>query len=266
MPTLCLSCIVFTLKDKAVEENKYINMFIIWLTSLIKSGGLQEDDMVYVYTDNLTIEYIEANTIFPSLQNLCRFQCEIIVLPSPKTILEGMMMKYTIYPYEQDVFMYCDIDVFIVKSLHSLVDKMVENRIYLSPEGLLKDDIYSADLPSNYTIDPNTVGISSGKFAIYGKDQRDSLFKLINSICKYDSTYYTADQPFFNHVILLKLPTTLSASLDYKIFDSPAVSFNTQEYDVDKTVLIDCAGATGNGQIHYDKMLSILCLFYCGNY
>ena len=36
MPTLCLTCLVYTLENKPVEENKYIDMFTMFTSQLLK--------------------------------------------------------------------------------------------------------------------------------------------------------------------------------------------------------------------------------------
>ena len=171
-------------------------------------------------------------------------------------------MRFKSYPYKQDIYMYCDIDIIIVKSLHNLTEKMLMDHIYVCTEGFLKEENYSADFPSDFIMDDTSAGLSSGKFAIYGKDIRDSLFTIINSLCKYESAYYTLEQPFFNHAILLRLPDTVS--LDVEVLNSPFVSFNGDEYKKGITVMFDCAGEPGNGKLHYDFMIDVLCLLDCG--
>ena len=262
MSSICLSCVVFTLHDKALEENKYIDIFILWLSQLIKCGDLQKEDALYIFTDKRTIDYIHESTIFSTLKTKIVFQISVIVSPSPTTLLDGMMWKYTFFPYTQDIYMYCDIDIFIVNSLKDITSKMIPNHIYVSAEGFLKDPNYSADFPKDYPIDDTSAGLSAGKFAVYGKDAHTILCKTIQSLCKRETGYYTLEQPFFNHAILLKIPDTISC--DVHLLHAPVVSFNGEDYEKGKTVLLDCAGEPGNGKVHYDFMIEVLCLLNSG--
>lgn len=262
MTSLCLSCVVFTLLDKSLEENKYINIFILWLSHLIQCGDLQKEDALYIFTDKRTIDYIQESTIFSRLKTKTVFKISVILSPSPTTLLEGMMQKYIVFPYTQDIYMYCDIDILIVNSLKKITNRMIPNHIYACAEGFLKDPNYSADFPTDYPMDDTSAGLSAGKFAVYGKDVHNFLFKTIQSLCNHDTRYYTLEQPFFNHAILVKLPDTISC--DVHLLDSPVVSFNGIDYEKGKTVLLDCAGEPGNGEVHYEFMIDFLCLLNSG--
>ena len=199
MPSLCLSSLLFTLEHKEVKDNKYINTFIIWLSHLIQYGGLDEDDILYIISDNRTIEFIKDtnNTIFSTLCSFTKFRIKLIHYESPKTLLEGMMLRYKSNPYTQDIYMYCDIDILILDSLHRLTNSMVKNHIYVCTEGPLRDVYYSCGIPENIMIhmDDKHQGVSSGKFAIYGKEICDFLFNQMDSLYNSNPHITTLDQP-----------------------------------------------------------------------
>jgi hypothetical protein len=251
MPSLCLSCIIYTIKDKQVEENKYVQIFLIWLSQIIKAGGLDKDDILHMYIDKITLTYLFSNSIFGSLLKKAAFATMILGIPPPKTHLEGMMWKYNISDYTQTIYMYLDIDILVIKPLKELIELVVPNSICVCIEGYMSNSDYGADIPSE--IEEGMNGFSAGKFMVYGKDLRDCFFKKIQAFCNYDKIYYTVDQPFFNRAILDM------ENIDVDVLVEPYVSF---EYNK-KTVLLDCAGEPGNGNVHYTKILDVLCLLNC---
>jgi hypothetical protein len=266
MPSLCLSCLLFTLEDKEVKNNKYIHTFIIWLSHLIQYGNLREGDALYIISDNRTIEYIKntENTIFSTFCSFIKFRINLIHYEPPKTMMEGMMLRYRTNDYTQDIYMYCDIDILILDSLHRLTDSMIENHIYICLEGDIKNIYYSNGIPEELmlSIDCEKPGVSSGKFAIYGKEICKTLFEVMNSLCNYNLPNTTLDQPVFNYSIILLKKSGFLINEDLLI---NYVSLNGEEYKKGTTILFDCAGfESGNDEIHYKKMFDISILFQSG--
>jgi len=256
MPSICVSCIIYTIYDKPVQENKYVEIFLIWLSQFIKAGGLGKDDMLHMYIDKKTAEYLFTDSIFGFLLNKAQFQRQIIGIPPPKTHLEGMMWKYNLSDYVQDIYMYCDIDILITKSLHGLVSSIKPNTIYVCIEGYMSNSDYGADIsPKDIKEDMN--GFSAGKFIVSGKDLRDNLFITVKELCKYEKKYYTIELPLFNRAIINM------SNIDVDLLISPLISINGELYNKDSTILIDCTGEPGNGEFHYSKMLDVFCLLNC---
>jgi hypothetical protein len=256
MPSICLSCIIYTIHDRKVEENKYIGIFLLWLSQLIKVGGLGKDDSLHMYIDKRTVEYLFKDSIFGSLLGKATFQTQIFGVEPPKTHLEGMMWKYILSDYMQNVYMYIDIDILILKPLKGFLDSVVPNKIYVCIEGNLIDSDYGADIISE-EFKKGRPGFSAGKFIIYGKDLRDSLFGTVQAICNHTKNYYTVEQPFFNRALLDM------ENIDVKLLQGPIVSLNKIDYNKDVTILFDCAGEPGNGETHYSKIHDIFCLLNC---
>jgi hypothetical protein len=256
MPSICLSCIIYTIHDKPVEENKYVQIFLLWLSQLIKVGGLGKDDILHMYIDKRTINYLFNDSIFGTLLGKATFQTQILGIQPPKTHLEGMMWKYNLSDYTQDVYMYIDIDILILKPLKELLDTVIMNRIYVCIEGNMSNPDYGADLPLE-ELKEDMGGFSAGKFIVYGKELRDKLFKNIQKFCRPDKIYYTVEQPFFNRAILY------TENIDADLLQGPLVSLNRRGYNKDFTILFDCAGEPGNGEAHYIKIHDVFCLLNC---
>lgn len=257
MPSVCLSCIVYTLADKPVEDNQYIDIFVMWLIRLLKIKALSKDDALHVIIDEKTLNYVKSNyacfiQLTNQLPNLVFFTNQ-----SPKTHLEGMMWKYITTPYTQDIYFYLDIDVLVLKPLENLTTHMKSNKIYVMKEGSMLEPNYNAAFPETTKAQFTNAdrGYSAGKFAFTSREVRDIVFKELNTRCKFDTDYYTVDQPYFNCVAyeLQKTPC-----LDTEVFVNPYVSFNGRGYDRESTVLFDCAGEPANGKKHIIKYIDFM--------
>lgn len=264
MKSICLSCLLFTLKDKEVKDNLYLEIFYVWLAKVIQSGGLRQDDTIHLIIDKRTMNYLE-NTENALSIILDKLPCPLRVttVEPPSTVLEGMMYRYNIIDYSQDIFIYCDIDILLSNSLHSLTDRLNDNTFYFCKEGHLYDENYSAGF-SDTVKNKNCPGFSSGKFIITGKELYNSFFTTINTICDYSTDYYTKDQPFFNKAIyMIPLDTT---SVDVNLL-TEYVSFNgNDEYDKNKTIFNDMAGDVANGETHLKKIMTAISLYLIGFY
>ena len=263
MKSICVSCILYTLKDMEVDDNLYIDIFGVWLSKIIQSGGLTSNDIIHVIMDTRTSEYLENNSnilsmLVPALP--CSFT--IATVEPPTNNLEGMMYKYCTFDYSQDVYIYCDIDILISKSLHDLVEPFNDNTIYLCVEGKLSHPHYSAgflDVIENEELP----GFSAGKFIILGKDIRNSFFNTINRVCDYSTDYYTKEQPFFNLAVCMIPMDTVSVNIGTLV---KYVSFNGKDYYKNLTVFNDMAGDVGNGKVHAIKVMNALALYTAGIY
>jgi len=261
MKTICLACLVYTLKDMPVEDNLYLNIFYKWLAKVIQSGGLTKDDCIQIRIDSRTAEYFnEADTVLPLLLERLPCSYSILTFDPPTTSLEGMMNKYVFTEYIQDVYIYCDIDILISNPFYIMFTQAEKYTIYLCSEGTLEDPNYSAGFPE---VDPTLPGFSAGKFMIRGKLLHQILFNTINNICDYSTKFYTVEQPFFNRAVYILLDA--GQPIDNKLLTS-YVSFNGDDYDKTKTVFNDLAGQAGDGLVHMKKVMDNMCLYVCGLY
>jgi len=255
MKSLCVTSLIFTLEGKAVENNEYLPIFMMYLSQLIRCGGLGKGDCLTMLIDKPTLAYLQEKTIFNALLSQMVCEKKVYTIETPKSILEGMMKKYLSFKYIQDIYLYLDIDIFVTQNLRNLVEDMPDNTIRVCKEGLMKELNYSADLTSEYEITDNMSGYSAGKFACSSNDVLDNFFKNIHSYCNKDDGYYTVEQPFFNHAILAS-----EKYLKYDYFEDKLISFNGTKYKKGESVLFDCAGEPGKGEVHFKKMLSVLML------
>jgi hypothetical protein len=259
MKSICLTCLIYTLKDRDVKDNQYINIFYIWLAKVIQSGGLTSRDSLYIIMDQTTIEYHNNNnTVLSVLLDTLQCPFSIVSVDPPETQLEGMMNKYINIDYKDDVYIYCDIDILISNTFKSMISDMNDNTIYVCKEGLLCDKNYS----EGFTYESNDLpGFSAGKFIILGKELRDSLFKTINDLCDYSTKFYSVEQPYFNRAIYNHPVEYINT--DYL---EQFISFNGHLYEKTRTVFNDVAGEPGDGKKHLDKMIQSICLYYIGFY
>ena len=256
MKTVCVSCILYTISTTPVENNRYIEIFILWLSKLIKIRALTPNDSLHITIDTTTFEYCKANYscfdyLLKSLPNVV-----IHLQTQPTSLLNGMMWKFIPQMYTQDIFLYLDIDIYILKPLHFITDQMEENKIYVMQEGNLTESNYNAAFPeemrSKFTAyDP---GFSAGKFAITSLTIRNIIFEEIRKICDYSSNYYCMEQTFFNCVMYT---IQHGGYLDRNLLKIPLISYNGQEYS-NNTVLYDCAGDPANGKMHIMKFIDLI--------
>jgi hypothetical protein len=228
----------------------------MWLTQIVKINALHANDILHITMDQPTYDYMQSHyTSFKILMN--KINHVIFIEPSPKTNLDGWMWKFIPRNYSQDVYLYLDIDIFILKPLIQLVENMQPNQIYACCEGNMTNPNYNAAFPESvltqFTMkDP---GYSVGKFAITSIKMRDLFFKEINRISDNTVNYYCPEQAFYN-VIIYGIRDT--AILNTSIISTPYISFNGYYYQKDKTILFDCAGEPGNGLKHIEKYIDIL--------
>jgi hypothetical protein len=264
--SVCISCILFTLEGKKSSENHYIQIFLIWLSELAKSANLQSGDMIHIDVDEETLKHLQINGVFTNLLSCIRAKTEIRILPKPKTVLEGMMWRYRLFDYDQDVFFYCDIDCLLVNPIHNLIDTLDTNTIYLHKEGNLHSHEWGAAFSAEelQKIPSYCMGFSSGKFIISDKSIYHGLLTTIYNlyISQTDVDFYTLDQPFFNKAIYQLTDSTVRFNTN--ILEIPIVATNYRGYSKEKTVLLDFMGEPGNGIVHLEKLVNHLCMCYVG--
>jgi len=263
--SLCLDCVLFTLKGKPVKENKYVQIFIMWLSICLKNAGLDQNDVLHIKMDSDTFEYLKNHPVFVALHNKNTCVVKLLLCPPPSTIQEGMMMKYIQINYEQDIYMYCDIDVLITKPLRLLIENMKPETIYVHTEGPLVDPNYSGCFTEEEIskINKNLPGFSAGKFIIYGKNlYRDLLNSILRVSYVNSKIHYTVEQPFFNKG-LYGLNINLY-NIDQTVLGMDTVSPNCHFYSKNTTVLLDAMGEPGDGEIHFDKIFNFYILIQSG--
>jgi hypothetical protein len=254
--SLAVSCVVFTLAEREPSENQYMSIFTIWLSQLIHAGGLTKADALYITLDTRTSQYLNDHTIFATL--LLALPCPYYIrqMPPPKTLLEGMLWKYEPHDYTQDAFMYCDIDILILRDLHTfLIGTKDESILVHHEDSLSNPDFGAVFIHQGEVIPKNVPGFSAGKFIILGKTLCTEFLKAVKQLAGSWSgeSFYTCEQPFFNKIIYSMNPD--HTSIDSDTLTEPHISQNGHTYKPGVTVLLDCMGDPGNQDMHYRKIL-----------
>ena len=262
--SICLNAVLFTVKGVDVKDNKYIPIFNMWFSQLIRCGGLTSTDILYLYTDAVTLSSLQENIVYTLLQPTCPFKLQLLVYPQPATLMEGMMIRFNYNDYVQDIFMYCDIDILILKPLRHLMTAVVPNVIYVHAEGCLSDDNYGAAFSKEELQQflPDALGFSSGKFFIYGTDTHKRLYQEVNDL--YESSdktiapFYTFDQPYYNKALYQMLQQNV-CKININYISYPFVLTNNFNI-TDESVLLDAMGIPGDGAFHHTKLLQLYVL------
>lgn len=248
MPTLFLNSVLFTLKDTPVSENKYVQIFNVWISKLIQNGGLTKDDFLLISIDERTMEHIKMSPgCLGALMSKLQCPYAFKIFPAPDTILDGMKIRYTVHEFTHDAYMYLDIDVLVMKSLKTLPLK--PGNLYVMAEGSLADPNYGADMSIK-----DGIGHTSAIIICTDPYIQKILFTRVCEIYR-NAGYYTIDQPFFNSVLYL-LPHDSSLT--------KYVSYNGQSYSKGDTVLLNCGGDVANGSKHKDKIDDVICMINVG--
>jgi len=175
MISICLACVIYTLKDKDPADNSYLNVLHQWLTMVIKNGGLTKGDIIHIHMDKVTFNYLENNvSILMNLLEMLPCHFKIQLFEQPETSLEGMMNKYVFTEYSQDAYIYSDIDVLVIRPLRSMFANLTNNTIYPLKGLSLDHNYYSEGFPPEFPLSTNLPGFNASIFFIMGKDLRDS--------------------------------------------------------------------------------------------
>lgn len=255
--------ILFTLEDRDVSSNTYINMYVFWLSALLKTKSLDANDALYLFIDEITFNELRAKTSFERIAIECPCKITIHLKQRPKTLTEGFMWKFsndikyhTSDIYKQDVLFYTDIDVLITRPFKHIFEDMADDTLYGHVEGILSNDNYGAGLAAagfDVANKENSAGFSAGKFMLTGPVLRKTLFDQINDNYARDKTpYYTCDQIYFNNSIYY-LSHKQQINVD-------CVTLKSWQYvhrqQLPKDVfLIDCCGIPGDKELHLVKVM-----------
>jgi hypothetical protein len=270
-PSVCLYTILFTLEHIPCHNNKYIDIFIIWLSFLIKSNSLNENDKVVIFIDKYTLQYLRTLPAFVHTLKHYKYLNNFFYLTQkqPKTVMEGCMWKYTPFNeplfnhFSADIYFYIDIDILINKSLNTVTDQMKPNSIYIvenSPH--YKSHYYFDGIPQNemelFKMS-NIKGLSAGNFAFYGKSIMLEIFNRIIEYNKVETKFETLEQPLFNRALFNYYLIDKKINVLYTM--NPFTTGYSLPINFD-SILIDCCGDPGNDLEHYEKIRNILIMKY----
>lgn len=251
MKTLFLNCVLFTLKDIPVSENKYVRIFNIWLSKLIQSNSLTPEDFLLISIDERTMEHLKTHPgILATLLSFLKCPCAFKIFPPPSSVLEGMKIRYAEHTFTQDVYMYLDIDILVMRNLKPMLELTMPYQLYVCTEGTLRDPNYGADMSASD--DP---GYTSGIFMATAPYVQQLLSKKVLEVYG-TKNYYSQDQPYYNKAVYMIKHNNLLLTL--------RTSFNGHGYNKDSTVFFNCGGNVADGEAHLSKMEDMNCLINVG--
>ena len=228
--------VLFSLDDP--KKNEYVYCAMIMFASLIKSGTLGPKDKFYLMVDKDTAHVINKIPLF--------LKAELILVPKPTSILEGMTYRYTLHrhiPIINKDCVYIDCDMICIKKTSFTISA---NHIMVYPEGNANDSNYCGDSTLK-----NMYGFTSGFFAYNAVSTLFDFFEtLVDKILSSNKAYYSLDQPFFNFH-LEKFPY-LVETMPHNI-----VSFNGHNHK-ESAHFVNCCGDPGDGAFHFQKMLQMI--------
>lgn len=237
--SICLYTVLFSLGDPAA--NGYVRMFLKWLSFVIRKAGLQAEDRLVIVADEETVKLLKGDMHLDAIGSSLKCRCDIMQMPKPKTVREGMMWKYIPFEYSQDILLYLDVDVLVMNKLSGFE----KGKLYLHAEGDWSHPLYGSG-----GIGP---GFSAGKWACGSREIRDKLIQAVWKAERADKTeHYTVEQPFFNKAV-----RELGPFWNAHLLISPRVSSNGTNFSKEKTMLLDLCGTPGDAGFHENKMATM---------
>jgi hypothetical protein len=231
---------------------------------MLKTKSLAEKDGFLLITDKYTHKHLMTETPFTEIKNHLHCTQGVLINKQPKTLMEGCMWKYTSFTentlraFNQDIFFYCDIDIILNKSLKIITNAMIPNSIVVHEEIPFINSEFSEGIPEDEKKEimkdnPHLLGLSAGKFAIYGIALVKEIFSRI--IVYYDTTtkYETLEQPLFNRAVFnyVTIEKRLPSIHQMNAFCTRYTTYNTNY------ILYDCCGRPGDTEEHMEKIINI---------
>ena len=226
--------ILFSLGD--AKANQYVYCLMLQLRALVRTKMLGALDQFVLLCDQKTQKVMEGIAIPPNFK--------MLLVPSPKTLEEGMMLKFA-FPRlakvpEGEQLIYMDLDMLPIRKIEIDVPA---NSFVAYPEGRPDDKNYCGDsglaLPA---------GCSGGFFAYRWCPAVAALFQeVLERIGWAKEKYYTLDQPHYNRALAAHIACV-------KFFPHEIVSFNGNT-NQKTAAFINCCGDPGDSGFHFRKML-----------
>jgi len=254
---MLLYTLLFTLVGRNPKENKYIDMFFIWLTYVIRNGGLTEKDKVVILIDSPTLDYLNTFSTLSDLIDHSIFEFELHLIQEPHTLLQGISERYNFAAAtaeaHHDTNFFLDLDILVMRDINF---NLLDNTILVMPEGSLADMNYGGHL-LDLKDAPPTPGFSAGWFAFTKGEGVSKFFKHILIDCQNheDKHFYTVDQPYFNKHVYLNMTESL-----VNIVIENGLIMPNNIYTIDSSVkFVNYCGEPGDDYFHIQKLLNMLC-------
>jgi hypothetical protein len=254
--------LLFTLVGVEPSKNRYVDMFFIWLSYLIRNSGLGADDKVAILIDAPTLEYLNTFEQLSFLLDSSDINIFFYTITQPKTITDGILERYR---KENGIFcdtlsMFLDLDMMITRPFkHLFLDTYEPDTLIVNAEGRLTDGCYAGDLVS---LPPELVdycGFSAAFFVFTNGPTILTFFASIQNDCRerIENPMYTVDQPFYNKYVYECLQNKLMP-INIRIINNKYIE-NNQYHHNNECFIINFAGIPGNDSFHFNKMFTLLC-------
>jgi hypothetical protein len=251
--------VLFTLVGKDPAENRYVEMFYIWLTYLIKNGDLGPTDKICIILDKCTVDFINSEFILKHILNLCNIPIEFWLIPQPRTLSEGMVHKYSLEEIPaivSECSLYIDLDITVVSSLRPMRE-VIPDTIAVVIEGNLNNDDYGGQLITREKREEGYPGFSAAIFAFSsGKYVKNFMRRVKGDCLAQDPPFYTVEQPFFNKYLYEMF---INGDRNFFILPEKYVAINDITPS-DSVVFVNYCGDPGNGPRHIVKMIMAMCM------
>ena len=272
---------IYTLEGKDPKTNKYVDMYLLWLTNAIKYGNLKPTDVCVTFMDEATYAYLNVNpsetfNIYQTLKPKFEKFVTIKYAP-PKTHKEGMLRKYSVgdmLDYTKPIhnlnpiYMYLDIDVLIVKDIRTLKLSHPFNADRTSI--FLRSESNSFEHPDYFGnlmmetdkafLDEKQLKLPGFSAGIFGWQNNIHIREFLNYIVRLaldsNKEFYTIEQPFFNAALFKYMCNENSNSkFTFVIMSRVSIGHNVIGAHLSPTnVLVNYCGEPADESLHWAKM------------
>jgi hypothetical protein len=234
--------VLFTLESADPKQNQYVYMLPLLAETLHRTGTYRHDvDSFYILADDATAELISQF----NMESLAKIQ--ILRIPRPKTLLEGIASRYTFFRqiYEPTmVTMYIDLDMLCCREFRP---DLPADTLAALPEGSAADPNYCGE---DGWANLDHPGLSAGFWAVrIGPRTLALMERILQLIREHPGEFYTIEQVHFNAAITRESPVVF--------LKQDIVSFNAgEDDDISGVHFVNLAGEPGNGSVHFIQMLN----------
>jgi hypothetical protein len=267
---------LFTLEGKPVSSNKFIDMYIVWLTCLVKHANLQPTDACLTFIDEKTLAYVESSFEKRHLLNILASRLpnfKFIRYPQPSSIKEGILRRYHVDSILQNgppqelnpSYFHLDIDVLVYKDIRNLLTGLPvsegKTTLYLRNESTIDHSDYYGELMSDEekaflkTLKHPIPGFSAGIFGWNGNAHIHEFMRhILHHALRDSKTYYTVEQPFFNGAVFYYLCKDVE-KINLCILNQDMIAHNKLDCFHHPTyVLGNYCGEPGDDSFHWNKI------------
>jgi len=225
--------VVYSLTANA---NKYLDMFCIAYMSLLKNGVITDTDTAILLCDQDTANKAQYFR--------CLAKVKKVIVPKPKTHLEGMLYRYRLHEYfplqEGDICMSLDVDMI---NIRPFMLECPKDTLLAYPEGKPTE--------SNYCEDMTLTTPHGCSATIFCYSFSETIKDLLDSV-QGEKHYYTINGPYYNKALE-------KFQKNVKYLPKPILCFNGHNPNP-TNLFINLAGDPGDESIHWIKMLDCFLL------